>query len=67
MRDARPSCRYCGSDRHGADYCPHNARGQGNRLHLRCTYCGGRDHNYEGCTKHAGGGHLSGAVRVSDA
>lgn len=32
---------------------------------LRCTYCGGTDHNYAACTKHAGGGKLPGAVRIT--
>lgn len=59
-------CTYCGSNKHTYDYCPHNARGSSNRVHLRCTYCGGRDHNYEACTKHFGSGKLKGAVRIED-
>ena len=58
-------CGYCGSTKHPTNYCRKSAASS-NRLHLRFTYCGGRDHNYEGCTKHAGGGHMAGAVRLLD-
>lgn len=52
-------CTYCGKPGHDYHHCPRNGSAP-----PRCTYCGKVGHNYEACTKHAGGGHLPGAIRI---
>lgn len=44
-------CTYCGSSTHTEPLCPHTARGQSARRHLRCTYCGSKDHDIHACPK----------------